>query len=189
MQWKSRTSYSLTAGGQSDLERHPLIVRIPFIIANLTGCEPTFLAYRSAVPGALLAFHLKQSHTLLPDSFVGSIEITVDELRKLCERGERMLSCCLLFRNAAKVMSFQFTEVTLELQDKRNRRAARLIVRVLSRAPVTRLSDYGMQHSANPPGDFCKAHPAQPYLIYPLTVRTAPGSEDKYLIVPHIRNM
>jgi len=59
------------------------------------------LAYRSAPPGATLAFHLKQWHTLR-DSIVGSVEITVDELRKLCESDERMLCCSLLCRNAAK---------------------------------------------------------------------------------------
>ena len=70
------------------------------ILLNLNA-NPTYLAYRSAPPGATLAFHLKQWHTLR-DSLVGSVEITVDELRKLCERDERMSCCSLLCRNAAK---------------------------------------------------------------------------------------
>ena len=130
VRWKVWTSYPRTAGSQPNLERHPPIVGIPFIDANLTECKPTYLAYRSALPGAILAFHLKQCHTLLPDSFVGSVEITVDELRTLCERDERMSCCSTLFRNAANVTSFQTAVATLELQDKRNKLVARLIVQL-----------------------------------------------------------
>ena len=66
-------------------DTRPLLVFPLSILILLNLNANIYLAYRSALPDAILAFHLKQCHTLLPDSFVGSVEITVDELLKLIE--------------------------------------------------------------------------------------------------------
>jgi len=87
-----------------------------------------YLVYRSALPGSILSFHLKQCHTLLPDTFVGSVEITVDELLKLCDRDERM-SCCSLLLECCKSDAVAI-ESTLELHDKRNTLVALLILQL-----------------------------------------------------------
>jgi len=61
----------------------------------------THLTYGSALPGPFAS----AVHTLLPDS-VGSVEITVEELRMLCERNEHM-SCRSRFGMSRKRCNLQ----------------------------------------------------------------------------------
>jgi len=68
------------------LHRQPIFV----------GCGLIFLTGRSAHPRSMLVFHLKQYHRIRPDSSIGSIRITVEELLNHCRNGERM-SCCISY--------------------------------------------------------------------------------------------
>jgi hypothetical protein len=92
------------------------------------GCRLIFLTDRSAHPRSILVFHLKQYHRIRPDSSIGSIHITVEELLDHCRNDERM-SCCISY-SCCDFHSGSNVEATLELRDSRNNVSGCLIVEI-----------------------------------------------------------